>query len=71
MAKIATKTEALTSEKAIQFLQAQNEKKVQAGLKIFQKALQDMDSIGCGMTIENRLQGNTIVSELKVVIKSN
>lgn len=61
--------EKMTAEKAIAFLNEENKKKTDKGLAILQKAIEDMQEVGCGIAVRNTLnENNQILNNIQVVV---
>jgi len=62
--------EKLTAEKAIAFLNEENKKKTDKGLAILQKAIKEMQAVGCDIAVRNTLNAqNQIENHIQVIAK--
>jgi len=61
--------EKLTAEKAIAFLNEENKKKAEKGVAILQKAVKDIQAIGCDIAVRNSINANgQILNDITVVV---
>jgi len=59
----------MTREKAEAFLQAENQKKAEKGVAILQKAVKDIQAIGCDIAVRNSINANgQILNDITVVV---